>query len=874
MRDLPTKYEPQAIEAYWYDYWLKHNLFHSEPDSRIPYTIVIPPPNVTGILHMGHMLNNTIQDVLIRRARMRGFNACWVPGTDHASIATEAKVVAKLKEEGIDKHSLTREQFLQHAWEWKEKHGGIILKQLRRLGASCDWQRTAFTMDEVCSESVIKVFVDLYNKGLIYKGVRMVNWDCQARTAVSDEEVVHREEPGKFYYIRYRFASGDGHLLIATTRPETIMGDVAVCVNPHDPRYTHLHGKHVIVPLVNREVPIITDEAVDMSLGTGVLKITPAHAVDDYVIGQKYGLESIDVFNPDGTIAPAGQVYVGKDRFEARTLAVKDLYAQGLVEKEESIVHSLGYSERTNSVIEPKLSMQWFLKMEQLAAPALKAVLDEEIKLIPQKFVNTYRHWMENVRDWCLSRQLWWGHRIPAWYTQEGKVVVAENEELALEKAKELTGNPNLTAADLRQDEDVLDTWFSSWLWPIELFDGIRHPHNPEIEYYYPTNDLVTAPEILFFWVARMIIAGYEYRHERPFNHVYLTGIVRDQQRRKMSKSLGNSPDPIALMDKYGADGVRMGMLLCSNAGNDLLFEESLTEQGRNFCNKVWNAFRLVQGWTADPKLEQSEPTGYAVALFTARLNEALVAIDRHFEEYRISEALLEAYRLFWDDFSGWLLEMVKPTDGKRIDPATLSQIQELFDKQLAVLHPFMPFITEELWHHLGNGRESKSLMVSDMPKAGLADPALLAEFEALKNVVGNIRSLRQSKGLSPKEPLNLLYRGELPLSPASLTLVQRMSNVGNATPCQEAPAQAAPFITGGCEFFIPLEGLMAADEAKAKVRKELEYAEGFRNLTLKKLSNARFMSNAPSSVVEAERKKLADAEAKIEALKKQLGEA
>jgi len=823
---------------------------------------------------MGHMLNNTIQDVLIRRARMRGFNACWVPGTDHASIATEAKVVAKLKEEGIDKHSLTREQFLQHAWEWKEKHGGIILKQLRRLGASCDWQRTAFTMDEVCSESVIKVFVDLYNKGFIYKGVRMVNWDCQARTAVSDEEVVHREEPGKFYYIRYRFASGDGHLLIATTRPETIMGDVAVCVNPHDPRYTHLHGKHVIVPLVNREVPIITDEAVDMSLGTGVLKITPAHAVDDYVIGQKYGLESIDVFNPDGTIAPAGQVYVGKDRFEARTLAVKDLYAQGLVEKEESIVHSLGYSERTNSVIEPKLSMQWFLKMEQLAAPALKAVLDEEIKLIPQKFVNTYRHWMENVRDWCLSRQLWWGHRIPAWYTQDGKVVVAENEELAIEKARELTGNPSLTVADLRQDEDVLDTWFSSWLWPIELFDGIRHPHNPEIEYYYPTNDLVTAPEILFFWVARMIIAGYEYRHARPFNHVYLTGIVRDQQRRKMSKSLGNSPDPIALMDKYGADGVRMGMLLCSNAGNDLLFEESLTEQGRNFCNKVWNAFRLVQGWTADPKLEQSEPTGYAVALFTARLNEALVAIDRHFEEYRISEALLEAYRLFWDDFSGWLLEMVKPTDGKRIDQATLSQIQELFDRQLAVLHPFMPFITEELWHHLGNGRETKSLMVSDMPKAGLADPALLAEFEALKNVVGNIRSLRQSKGLSPKEPLNLLYRGELPLSPASLILAQRLSNVGNATPCQEAPAQAAPFITGGCEFFIPLEGLMAADEAKAKVLKELEYAEGFRNLTLKKLGNERFMSNAPSTVVEAERKKLADAEAKIEALKKQLGEA
>jgi valine--tRNA ligase len=823
---------------------------------------------------MGHMLNNTIQDVLVRRARMRGFNACWVPGTDHASIATEAKVVAKLKEEGIDKHSLTREQFLQHAWEWKEKHGGIILKQLRRLGASCDWQRTAFTMDEVRSESVIKVFVDLYNKGFIYKGVRMVNWDCQARTAVSDEEVVHREEPGKFYYIRYRFASGDGHLLIATTRPETIMGDVAVCVNPHDPRYTHLHGKRVIVPLVNREVPIITDEAVDMSLGTGVLKITPAHAVDDYVIGQKYGLESIDVFNPDGTIAPAGQVYVGKDRFEARTLAVKDLYAQGLVEKEESIVHSLGYSERTNSVIEPKLSMQWFLKMEQLAAPALKAVLDEEVKLIPQKFVNTYRHWMENVRDWCLSRQLWWGHRIPAWYTQDGKVVVAENEELAIEKARELTGNPSLTVADLRQDEDVLDTWFSSWLWPIELFDGIRHPHNPEIEYYYPTNDLVTAPEILFFWVARMIIAGYEYRHARPFNHVYLTGIVRDQQRRKMSKSLGNSPDPIALMDKYGADGVRMGMLLCSNAGNDLLFEESLTEQGRNFCNKVWNAFRLVQGWTADPKLEQSEPTGYAVALFTARLNEALVAIDRHFEEYRISEALLEAYRLFWDDFSGWLLEMVKPTDGKRIDQATLSQIQELFDRQLAVLHPFMPFITEELWHHLGNGRETKSLMVSDMPKAGLADPALLAEFEALKNVVGNIRSLRQSKGLSPKEPLNLLYRGELPLSPASLILAQRLSNVGNATPCQEAPAQAAPFITGGCEFFIPLEGLMAADEARAKVLKELEYAEGFRNLTLKKLGNERFMSNAPSTVVEAERKKLADAEAKIEALKKQLGEA
>lgn len=871
MEKLSTRYEPQAIEKRWSEFWEAGRYFHSEPDGRKPYTIVIPPPNVTGVLHMGHMLNNTLQDVLVRRARMLGYNACWVPGTDHASIATEAKVVAKLKKEGIEKSSLTREEFLRHAWEWKEEHGGIILKQLRHLGASCDWERTAFTMDEARSESVIKCFVELYRRGLIYRGVRMVNWDPQAKTAVSDEEVIHREVEGKLYYVRYKVVGGDGYMLVATTRPETIMGDVAVCFNPEDERFYHLRGKKVIVPLVNREVPVIEDSYVDKEFGTGALKITPAHDINDFNIGERFGLPSIDVFNPDGTIAEAAGMYVGMDRFAAREQSVKDLEAAGLLDHVETIRHTLGYSERTDSVIEPRLSMQWFLKMEEIAKPALEAVENGTVQLIPGKFVNTYRHWMENVHDWCISRQLWWGHRIPVWYLPDGRYVSAENEAEALEEARKLSGDGTLTIGQLRQDEDVLDTWFSSWLWPMSVFDGIRHPDNKEIKYYYPTQDLVTAPEILFFWVARMVIAGYAFRGEAPFSRVYLTGIVRDQQRRKMSKQLGNSPDPIMLMEKYGTDGVRLGMLLCTSAGNDLIFEESLVEQGRNFCNKVWNAFRLVQGWEADESAAQPAARQRALQWFGAKLNDCLAEVERAFDSCRISDALLLIYRLFWDDFSGWLLELLKPARGAKIDGQSKKELLAYFDTLLTVLHPFMPFLTEELWHALGEGRDELALTVQPMPRAAEVDKGLLAEYEAFQGVVSGIRNARQSQGVDAGEVLSLCYRGESLLSAAALELLCTMANIDGARGVEESPKGAVSFIVGRMECFVPLGGNVDVAERRKKLEEELRYAEGFLANVEKKLSNERFVSSAPEKVVALERKKREDALAKIAALKAQL---
>lgn len=872
MEKLSTRYEPQAIEKKWSEFWEAGHYFHSVPDARRPYTIVIPPPNVTGVLHMGHMLNNTLQDVLVRRARMLGYNACWVPGTDHASIATEAKVVAKLKKEGIEKSRLTREEFLRHAWAWKEEHGGIILKQLRHLGASCDWERTAFTMDAARSESVIKCFVELYRRGLIYRGVRMVNWDPQAKTAVSDEEVIHREVEGKLYYVRYKVVGSKEYMLVATTRPETIMGDVAVCFNPEDARFFHLRGKRVVVPLVNREVPVIEDSYVDKEFGTGALKITPAHDINDFSIGERFGLPSIDVFNPDGTIAEAAGMYVGMDRFAAREQSVKDLEAAGLLDHVEMIRHTLGYSERTDSVIEPRLSMQWFLKMEEIAKPALEAVENGTVQLIPGKFVNTYRHWMENVHDWCISRQLWWGHRIPVWYLPDGRYVSAENEAEALEEARKLSGDVTLTLGQLKQDEDVLDTWFSSWLWPISVFDGIRHPDNKEIRYYYPTQDLVTAPEILFFWVARMIIAGYAFRGEAPFSRVYLTGIVRDQQRRKMSKQLGNSPDPIMLMEKYGTDGVRLGMLLCTSAGNDLIFEESLVEQGRNFCNKVWNAFRLVQGWEADESAAQPAARQRALLWFGAKLNDCLAEVERAFDSCRISDALLLIYRLFWDDFSGWLLELLKPARGAKIDGQSKKELLAYFDTLLTVLHPFMPFLTEELWHALGEGREELALTVQPMPRAAEVDKGLLAEYEAFQGVVSGIRNARQSQGVDPGEVLSLCYRGESLLSTAALELLCTMANIDGAKGVEESPKGALSFIVGRMECFVPLGGNVDVAERRKKLEEELRYAEGFLANVEKKLSNARFVSSAPEKVVALERKKREDALAKIAALKAQLG--
>lgn len=869
--EIAAKYNPLEVEDKWYKYWMENKFFRSVPDEREPYCIVIPPPNVTGVLHMGHMLNNTIQDVLVRRARMTGKNACWVPGTDHASIATEAKVVAKLKAEGIDKNTLTRDEFLKHAWEWKEKHGGIILEQLKKLGASCDWERTSFTMDESLSASVIKVFVDLYNKGLIYRGVRMVNWDPQAKTAVSDEEVIYREVQSKLYYLKYSIEGEEGFVTIATTRPETILGDTAVCVNPNDPRYTHLKGKRVIVPLIKRSVPIIFDDYVDMEFGTGALKVTPAHDINDYILGDKHHLESVDIFNDNGTMSQAAQLYIGMDRFEVRKVIVKDLEAAGNLAKVEDYQNKVGYSERTDAVIEPKLSMQWFLKMQDLSKPALDAVVNGDIQLYPPKFVNTYRHWMENVKDWCLSRQLWWGHRIPAYYLPEGGFVVAETEAEALEAAKKKTGNANLKLSDLKQEDDVLDTWFSSWLWPISVFDGIRYPENEDIKYYYPTNDLITAPEILFFWVARMIIAGYEYQGAKPFSSVYLTGIVRDALKRKMSKQLGNSPDPLDLIAKYGADGVRIGMLLCSPAGNDLLFEETLPEQGRNFSNKIWNAFRLVKGWEVDASIAQPASSAAAIRWFNNILNREIEAIEDHFEKYRISEALMAVYKLFWDEFSSWLLEMVKPAYQKPIDAKTYGELVEIFEKMLALLHPYMPFITEELWHSLNERKDGDSLMVSAMPKSTGFDAGLIERFELMKEVIAGIRTIRQEKNIPNKQSLKLSIKSIDKLGDDVESIIIKLAGLDALSYTSDKVEGAASFLIKTTEFFVPLEGLIDVNEEISKLKAELEYTKGFLQSVMKKLSNEKFVNSAPAQVVEIERNKQSDAEGKIKVIEERI---
>ena len=868
MNELATKYNPSEVEDKWYSYWMKHDLFKSVPDEREPYTIVIPPPNVTGVLHMGHMLNNTIQDILIRRARMEGKNALWVPGTDHASIATEAKVVAKLASEGIKKTDLTRDEFLKHAWEWTDKHGGIILEQLKKLGASCDWSRTAFTMDELRSQSVIKVFVDLYNKGLIYRGVRMVNWDPAALTALSDEEVIYKEEHSKLYHLRYYVEGEDKYIVVATTRPETILGDTAVCVNPNDERYQWLKGKNVIVPLVNRVVPIIMDDYVEMEFGTGCLKVTPAHDVNDYMLGEKYNLPTIDIFNDNGSISEAGGMYIGKDRFDVRKEIVVDLDKANLVEKIEDYDNKVGYSERTKVVIEPKLSMQWFLKMDKITIPALDAVMDDDIKFYPPKFKNTYRHWMTNIKDWCISRQLWWGHRIPAYFLPEGGYVVAETEEEALKLAKEKANNENLTISDLRRDEDCLDTWFSSWLWPISLFNGILDPDNDEIKYYYPTSDLVTGPDIIFFWVARMIISGYEYLNDKPFKSVYFTGIVRDKLGRKMSKSLGNSPDPLDLIATYGADGVRMGMMLAAPAGNDILYDDKLCEQGRNFCNKIWNAFRLVKGWeVAD--IEQPEYAKRATSWFNAKLNATLVELKDLFSKFRLSEALMEVYKLFWDEFSSWYLEMVKPVYGHPIDKDTYNATLSYFDSLLRLLHPFMPFITEELWQHLEERKDGESIMTALIPSEVEIDKEILQSMEAAKEIIVSVRGVRAAKNIANKDVLSLNVLGEY--NSNEFSVIKKLANLDAINVTSEKDATAASFMVGTTEFNVPLTNNIDIEAELAKLNKDLEYQRGFLASVQKKLSNERFVNNAPAAVVEGERRKLADAETKIKALEESI---
>jgi valyl-tRNA synthetase len=865
--ELASKYNPSDIESKWYRYWTEQGFFGSKPDHREPYTVVIPPPNVTGVLHMGHMLNNTIQDVLVRRARMKGKNACWVPGTDHASIATEAKVVAKLASEGVKKADLTREEFLGHAWDWTHKHGGIILEQLKKLGASCDWERTAFTMDEIRSESVIKVFIDLYNKGLIYRGVRMVNWDPKALTALSDEEVIHKEVNGKLYYLRYKIEGEDGYAVVATTRPETIMGDTAMCINPVDPRNSHLKGKKVLVPLINRSVPVIEDHYVDIEFGTGCLKVTPAHDVNDYVLGEKYNLPSIDIFNDNGTLNEHGAMYAGMDRFEVRKQIEKDLEAAGLIEKTEPYTNKVGFSERTDVIIEPKLSMQWFLKMEDLAKPALDAVINDEIKLYPAKFKNTYRHWMENVKDWCISRQLWWGHRIPAWFLPQGGFVVAATREEAFEIAKQ-TVNYTLCADDLRQDEDCLDTWFSSWLWPISVFDGINDPGNKDMQYYYPTDDLVTAPEILFFWVARMIIAGYEYEGKMPFKNVYLTGIVRDKLGRKMSKSLGNSPDPLDLIAHYGADAVRLGMLFTSPAGNDLPYDDSLCEQGRNFNNKIWNAFRLVKGWeVAD--IPQPEAAQVAVRWFDAQFNKMLLEIDDLFGKYRLSEALMAVYKLFWDEFSSWYLEMIKPAYQQPIDRTSYEATLGFFDALLKVLHPFMPFITEELWQALQVRKSGESIMTELQPDAVQPDDKLITGFDNVKEIIAGIRTIRLQKNIPVREPLALQITGAH--DAAFDAVIEKLCHLASIEKVNEKAAGSVSFLAGTTEYSVAMGSLINAEEEIQKMEAEIAYLEGFLVSVMKKLDNERFVSNAKPEVVEAERKKKADAEAKIISLKESI---
>ena len=872
--ELASKYDPQAVESKWYQYWLDNKLFSSKPDGREPYTIVIPPPNVTGVLHMGHMLNNTIQDILVRRARMEGKNACWVPGTDHASIATEAKVVGKLAQQGIKKTDLTRDEFLGHAWDWTREHGGIILKQLRKLGASCDWDRTAFTMDEKRSEGVIKVFCDLYEKGLIYRGVRMVNWDPQAQTALSDEEVIYKEEHSKLYYLRYMVVEEPGkYAIVATTRPETIMGDTAMCINPNDPKNQWLRGKHVIVPLVGREIPVIEDDYVDIEFGTGCLKVTPAHDINDHALGLKHNLETIDIFNDNGTISEAAGLYVGMDRMDVRRQIEQDLKDAGLMEKVEDYNNKVGCSERTGVPIEPKLSTQWFLSMKHFADISLDPVMTDEIQFYPPKYKNTYRHWLENIKDWCISRQLWWGHRIPAYYftTADGKrdFVVAETAEKALDKAKEK--NAAVTAADLKQDEDCLDTWFSSWLWPISVFDGVNNPDNEEIKYYYPTSDLVTGPDIIFFWVARMIMAGYEYRGTFPFKHVYFTGIVRDKLGRKMSKSLGNSPDPLMLIDKYGADGVRMGMMLSAPAGNDILFDESLCEQGRNFNNKIWNAFRLVKGWqVADTA--QPEANAIATRWFEAKLKQTNAEVDDLFRKYRISDALMTVYRLFWDEFSSWYLEMVKPAYGQPIDKTTYDATISFFETLLKMLHPFMPFITEELWQHIYDRKDGESIMRDklDVTAPTEEDKRLVADVENVKQIVSGVRTVRNQKNIAPKEALKLQAIGANKYETYS-SVITKMANLSAIDVVKEKDTTAAAFMVGTDEFAVPLGDMIDTDAEIAKLEAQLKHLEGFLVGIRKKLSNEKFVANAPEAVVAMERKKLSDSEEKIAAIKESL---
>jgi len=865
--ELPSKYAPQAIEAKWYAYWLNNQHFKSIPDHRKAYTIVIPPPNVTGVLHMGHMLNNTIQDVLVRRARLRGFNACWVPGTDHASIATEAKVVQKLRAEGIKKSDLTRDAFLEHAWEWTHKHGGIILEQLKKLGASCDWDRTAFTMDEPRSESVYKVFVDLYEKGHIYRGLRMVHWDPEAKTSLSDEEVIHKDIQAKLYHVRYELEDAPGtYLTVATSRPETLMGDVAIAVNPKDERYLALHGKRVRVPVGGRLIPVIADEYVALDFGTGCLKVTPAHDWNDFAIGQKHGLETLDVLNEDGTLSAHGLQYAGMDRFAARKQVASDLEAQGLLAKVEEYASSVGTSERTGAVVEPRLSLQWWIRMPELAKPALDAVESDEIQLIPEKFKNTYRHWMENVKDWCISRQLWWGHRIPAYFygTGENDFVVALGPEEALEKARLASGNAQLQASDLRQDSDCLDTWFSSWLWPISVFDGINQPDNAEMQYYYPTQDLVTAPEILFFWVARMAMAGYEYTGKRPFEKVYLTGIVRDKQGRKMSKSLGNSPDPLDLIDQYSADGVRMGMLLTSPAGNDLPFDEDLCVTGRNFTNKVWNALRLVQGWeSADVPADHASE--WAIQWFRQVLAQAVADLNDDFEKYRLSEALMRTYKLIWDDFCAWYLEAVKPAFGKPIAASTLAATVGFFEELMVLLHPFMPFITEEVYHVLAARPEGSTINHAAWPTPATEDRAALADFAVLEEIVTALRTVRKDKNVPFKESLEVVFTGAVP---AGASLIQKLTNLTRFESVEEVPQGTTAIRAGIREFnvFLSVSEEDAAAE-REKAEKELVYLQGFVRSVQGKLSNAQFVANAPASVIDNERKKLADAESKMQIL-------
>lgn len=875
--ELSAKYSPSEVEEKWYSYWLKNKFFHSEPDSREPYTVVIPPPNVTGVLHMGHMLNNTIQDVLVRRARMQGKNACWVPGTDHASIATEAKVVAKLKEQGIDKSSLTREEFMKHAWEWKEKHGGIILEQLKKLGASCDWDRTRFTMDPALSEAVINTFVYFYKKGYIYRGVRMVNWDPQALTAVSDDEVIHKETRSKLYYLRYKVSDGagnptDDYIVIATTRPETIMADAAVCINPEDPRYHHLRGKKILIPLINREIPIIEDSYVTMDFGTGCLKVTPAHDVNDYEIGLRHNLPVLDIIDDHGRLNEKAVILVGEDRFVARKKIVKMLAEAGQLEKEEDYLSPVGHSERTDAVIEPKLSMQWFIRMEELSKAALARVENGEIKLIPDKYRNTYRHWMENTRDWCISRQLWWGQQIPAYYLPDGRYVVEATEEEALKAAQQL--DPSVTAADLRRDEDVLDTWFSSWLWPISVFDPGKpgfpeKAPNADLAYYYPTNDLVTGPDIIFFWVARMVMAGNEFMDKVPFHNVYFTGIVRDKLGRKMSKTLGNSPDPLKLIDDYGADGVRIGMLLCTAAGNDILFDESQVEQGRNFCNKIWNAYRLVKGWSVDRTAAAPEHSALAVKWFTHKLNQAIATVDDHFSKFRISDALMTLYKLFWDDFCAWYLEIVKPAFGSPVDGATYDATIGFFDSLLKLLHPVMPFITEELWHNIAERPEGATVMLERQPAGGEYDEAFIRDFGLATEAVAALRNIRQKKGISPKEALDLRIKGAFPQEMTGI--VRRMGNVGEISFVEDFGGREAgvSFLVGTVEMFVPLAGKTDVQEEISKAEAEIERLEKFLKGVNAKLSNEKFMQNAPEAVVRGEEKKRADATAKIEGLRK-----